>query len=880
MCRLRTFICQLILIWPSLAGGPARGEDAAVDFARDIRPVLKDRCYACHGALKQNSGLRVDTASALLRGGESGPAVVPGQSQKSLMIEAVTGDLATWRMPPEGEALTAEQIGLVRRWIDQGAQLPEHEQPEPDPREHWAFQSPTRPAVPKIKNAAWVQNPIDAFLAAEHKRLGLVPAPPAARHVLLRRVFLDLIGLPPTRDQWQAFLTDSSNDAYERVVEELLNRPEHGQRWARHWMDVWRYSDWSGENKNLVRGSPRHIWRWRDWIVESLSGDKGYDRMVEEMLAGDEIAPGDPNVLRATGFLARNWYEFNRNVWLDDTVEHTAKAFLGLTLGCARCHDHKFDPLSQREYYAWRAIFEPHDVRIDPVPGQPDTEKDGLARVFDARPDAPTYLFIRGEESKPDKAHPLASAVPAALRTRLEIQPVPLPVAAYYPAVLPPAREALLRRAQAEVSLAQTALDATRSRVEPADGAVELAGLKLAAAQAAVDSLRARIAAEEAKFAQVLGLENVAASRHDELAVAAASADRIAILRRAELDVCASEQKLASARRAADGAKDSKKAATSVSAAEKEMRTAQKALAAAEAAMKQTDSRYSPLGPQSSPTSTGRRLALARWITDSSNPLTARVAVNHVWLRHFGEPLVDAVDDFGRRTPRPRHAALLDWLAVELVESGWSLKRLHRLIVTSNAYRLASSSRDAPAASIQIDPENRWLWRMNSRRAEAEVIRDSVLHVAGNLDLSPGGPEIPLDQAETALRRSLYFRHAHERQVPLLEAFDGADAMECYRRSVTVVPQQALALVNSNLPYEQSRHVARMLTAGSRTATNADFVRLAFEHLLTRPPTAPEMARCLQFLEQESHAEEDAFLRLRASLIHALLNHNDFITIR
>jgi hypothetical protein len=335
------------------------------------------------------------------------------------------------------------------------------------------------------------------------------------------------------------------------------------------------------------------------------------------------------------------------------------------------------------------------------------------------------------------------------------------------------------------------------------------------------------------------------------LAVAAAVADRLAVLRKAELAVLKNGNKTGS-----------------------EARAAQKELTAAQAAMKKTDASYRPLGPQTPRTSTGRRSALAQWITDPGNPLTARVAVNHVWLRHFGEPLVDPVDDFGRRTPRPRHAALLDWMAVELMESGWSLKHLHRLIVTSNAYRMASTTREAPAGNLQIDAENRWLWRMNSRRAEAEVIRDSVLHVAGKLDCSMGGPEIPLDQGEKSPRRSLYFRHAFERQVPFLKAFDSADAMECYRRLITVLPQQALALINSTLPYEQSRHLARRLSAENQGVSDVAFVRLAFEHVLTRPPTAGEQDECLGFLTAQDGVEG------RAALIHVLMNHNDFITIR
>src|SRR5262245_41484237 len=297
----------------------------------------------------------------------------------------------------------------------------------------WApFEVVKRPPVPEVKNTAWVRNPIDAFLAAEHESHGLTPRPEAPRAILLRRVYLDLIGLPPTPEELHAFLEDQSPDAYEKVVDRLVASPQYGERWGRHWMDVWRYSDWAGYGPQ-VRDSQPHIWQWRDWIVESLNPDKGYDRMVVEMLAGDELAPDDPATLRATGYLVRNYKLLSREKWMQDTVEHTAQAFLGITLGCARCHDHMYDPILQKEYYAVRAVFEPHNVRTDRLPGQPDLKKDGLPRAFDANPSAPTYLFLRGDDRMPDKT-PLAPGVPEFLGGSLgPITPVPLPRSAYAP---------------------------------------------------------------------------------------------------------------------------------------------------------------------------------------------------------------------------------------------------------------------------------------------------------------------------------------------------------------------------------------------------------------------------------------------------------------
>ena len=297
--------------------------------------------------------------------------------------------------------------------------------PEQNARAHWAYQVPRRPVVPTPKDRSWAKNPVDAFIATEREKQGLTPVTPADPRVLLRRLYLDLIGLPPTPAEISAFLADRAPDAYEKVVDRLLASPGYGERWGRHWMDIWRYSDWYGfRQTNQVRNGARHLWRWRDWIIESINADKGYDRMIQEMLAGDELAPGDPNTLRATGYLARNWYRFSRNVWLQDTVEHAASGFLGITLKCARCHDHKYDPIAQTEYYRMRAFFEPHDVRTDRVPGQADLEKDGLPRVFDGVPreslnDEPyfpalyaeTFLFVRGDEKHPER-QPSRRALP------------------------------------------------------------------------------------------------------------------------------------------------------------------------------------------------------------------------------------------------------------------------------------------------------------------------------------------------------------------------------------------------------------------------------------------------------------------------------------
>ncbi|MEX0978180.1 MAG: DUF1549 domain-containing protein, partial [Pirellulales bacterium] len=285
---------------------------AEVDYQRDVKPILKQHCYSCQGPLRQKSGLRLDHLSFIRQGGDRGAAIA-ATSGESQLVSAVRGTLDVERMPLEAKPLADEEIATLAAWIDAGAKAPDEPIPD-DPRKHWSFQKPLRPPLPEVASGPQSTHPIDRFLAAQHARHGLTAAPPAEKNVLLRRVYLDLVGLPPTPDELRAFLADTSADAYEKVVDRLLASPDYGQRWGRHWMDVWRYSDWDGYGKE-VRESQPHIWRWRDWIIESLNADRPYDQMIVEMLAADEVAPTDTAAARATGFLVRNWYKFNRNVW-------------------------------------------------------------------------------------------------------------------------------------------------------------------------------------------------------------------------------------------------------------------------------------------------------------------------------------------------------------------------------------------------------------------------------------------------------------------------------------------------------------------------------------------------------------------------------------
>lgn len=881
-----------------------------VDYTRDIKPLLSRRCFACHGALKQENDLRLDTVDLMKKGGSSGPALVAGSGTSSLIVAAIQGSNGLSRMPPEGEPLTTEQIELIKTWIEGGANAPK-EEPLKDPAQHWAYLKPVRTALPTGIDPAWSQNPIDAFIASGHLRQGLTPSPMAPKPVLLRRVYIDLIGLPPTHEQMQAFLADESPGAWDRVVDRLLESPQYGERWGRHWMDVWRYSDWDGYGQE-VRESKPHIWRWRDWIIESLNADKGYDQMLQEMLAGDELAPDDPQVRRATGFLVRNWYSFNRNVWLDATIEHTAKAFLGTTLNCARCHDHMYDPIAQKDYYQFRAFFEAHDVRTDRIPGQSDLAKDGLVHVYDARAETPTYLFERGNDKQFDKDQPLPPLLPAIFRNGdLTIQPVPIPATAFYPGFRPFEQAESAAQAQSRFDTAQTSLTAAREKLaaakqelslNPSDAKLiqqaSIQELQTQVAERAVSTalasllwVQARIQADRATYATPPA-ENTAA-----LTQIAALAERDYNVRLAEQAVTEAELKLVEAKR--DPANTPQ-----ISTAETALATAIKGRDAAIDAVRQPANNYTRFGPVYPATSTGRRLALARWIADQNNPLTARVAVNHIWLRHFGQPLVPTVFDFGLNGKAPTHPELLDWLAVEFMENGWRMKPIHRLIVLSESYRQGSFSKPSENQNRSRDPDNHHLWRANPRRLEAEAVRDATLLVSGSLDLTQGGPELDEATGMDVPRRSIYFRNSKEKKMTFLDTFDRPNVVDCYRRSESIIPQQALALANSPLSLTQSRRLAGKLTdevaslPQDRQATA--FISAAFERVLNRPPTTAETEECADFLvvqaaklrEQTSLSQFSGGVaatippsaaveqRARENLVHVLLNHNDFITVR
>jgi mono/diheme cytochrome c family protein len=1102
----RLFLCFALLF---IATACATSASEPVDYLGKVKPILQQRCFACHGALKQEAGLRLDTAALAIQGGDAGAVIHPGDaSGKGSLLEriAATDDQ---RMPPhaQGEALTAEQIVLLRNWIAAGALAPANEEPEPDPSEHWAFQPIVRPAIPE-HSSPWIRNPIDAFLHEQHIQQELSPQPEASRPVLLRRLHLDLIGIPPSLAEIAACENDLSPNWYEETVKRLLDDPRHGERWARHWMDIWRYSDWWGLGQQL-RNSQKHIWHWRDWIIESLNEDMPYDEMVRLMLAADELHPNDLSQLRATGFLARNFFLFNRPQWMEETVEHVSKAFLGLTMNCAKCHDHKFDPLAQEDFYRMRAFFEPYHVRMDVVPGEADLERDGIPRAFDGLLDQPTYLYIRGDENNPDKSTVIEPGVPEILAfAELDIEPVALPDEAWQPERRAWVIDANLAAMKSRVSTAETALkesqeklmlaiqadeaksdehkeaepkreqasvlplvveqfneldtarwklfggdwvhqpgqlsqqmdgattsalrfngevpqdfdatirftiqggsrwrsvglsfdvsqaDATQpaiasdsgqtiyvsaysggSKVQvslqqgstsqyPTGGAVRAipiqlnqsytlqvqvrgslinaslngepmiawetplarrtgafqlftfdaladfhevtisaldpaiqlrkstdapvdnlaaAELELALAETDVDLARAELEFIKSSTAALQAKPNATEHERQALIAAAVRAERLVQLAKARHSLAVAEQ---GAQRAAA---DKKEASTKVLMSARD--ALDKAVEAANAEVLPSDSFSRLTGAKWAPTrffdsgkddpqvefrstSSGRRTALANWITDRRNPLAARVAVNHIWTRHFGQPLVPTVFDFGRNGTPPTQPELLDWLASELMDSGWSMKHLHSLIVSSSAYRMSSSLAGAELAETK-DPENHYWWRRVPLRIESQVVRDALLSLAGTLDATMYGPTIPESAQATSTRRSIYFFHSNNERNLFLTTFDEALVKDCYRRDQSIVPQQALALSNSQLVLDAAEQIAKQLTVTS--ADDATFIRNAFRVTVGFEPSQAEVEATEMALQSWRALPAKEIDNPLAKLVWALINHNDFVTLR
>jgi hypothetical protein len=802
-------------------GGPAGASDAdgIAFFEKRVRPLLVKHCYSCHSAeaKKLKGELLLDTRAGVLKGGTSGPAVVPGDPGKSLLVKLVRHADESERMPPK-EKLSAAEIADLETWVKMGA---------PDPRtgaaaakaldlakakEFWSFRPVADPPAPAVKDSAWPLTAVDRFVLAKLEEKGLTPAPPADKRTLVRRATFDLTGLPPTPEEIDAFLKDDSPDAFARVVDRLLASRAYGERWGRHWLDVVRYADTAGDNSDYP--IPQMV-RYRDWVIAAVNRNLPYDEFVRQQLAGDLLpADGDADrhaKLIATGYLANtrrfgsyddlgNGQPYPWHLTIEDTIDNLGRTFLGLTVNCCRCHDHKFDPLSQADYYALYGFFQ--STRY-PWPG---IELDKVQR--DMVPLVP------------------ADRVAAVAKER-----------------------------SAKVAGLDAELKALRATKAAADKAVAFSALAAAVTKSRSDSLGARI--NNAKKAK----EDVE-KQPLPYPTAYAVQDRPREGKRKVGNACVQ--------------------------------------------IKGDPERLGPevprrfptvLGGQTLPkdvTGSGRR-ELAEWIVDPKNPLTARVMVNRIWQWHFGQAIVPTPSDFGTQGRRPTHPELLDHLATRFVEGGWSVKAMHRLVMLSRAYQMASREHDA---SAKIDVANEYLWRFPRRRLDAESIRDAVLAASGGLDRSPGGPHPfppmpkwdytqhnPFKAVYDTNRRSVYLMTQRIQRHPFLALFDGPDTNASTATRVTsTTPLQALYLMNDPFVHAQAKAFAgRLLKERDGDAAR---VERAYLLLYGRPPTTGERAAALEYLSKAGEklaaagaATGERPAKAWASLARALFLSNEFVYV-
>jgi hypothetical protein len=819
--------CVGIIALPAAAEAVDPDRAAAHRFFEEkVRPVLVARCLSCHGTDKQKAGLRLDSLVGMLRGGDSGAAIEPGDVEASNLVSAIRHE--SWEMPPDGK-LADDEIAAIVSWVQDGAHWPgsktaaelladglpaaDESDAEPAPlfgppqrkqkgvvtdtdRAYWAYQPLRRPPVPPRPNGegvadgllrADVRNPIDLFILDKLAEQGIEPVAEADRTTLARRLFFDLLGVPPQSADIASFVEDRAVDAYERLVDRLLADPRYGERQARRWLDLARYAESDGFRQDAFRPT---AWRYRDWCIAAFNADMPFDRFVMAQLAADELFPGDADTLTATGFLRQTPYEYNqvdadaqRREILNEVTDVTADVFLAMGMGCARCHDHKYDPILQRDYFALQAFFTPL-VWKDDVP------------LAVARPPA-------------DESRRAAADRAAALRRALRAIEESYTDAEAWKGFkrFPPGTQALIQKPRADrtpyeeqiVQLATRQLSFQRKMLLEADRE------PYDAIEKELDALKTQ-GLLPPPIPTTLTVCDVGPFSPPTTIPGKQSLGEIeprvpTVLGGAAL----TDEPLA--------------------------------------------------GEDGKPVSTGRRAALAKWLASADNPLTARVFANRLWQWHFGRGLVGTASDFGVLGEQATHPELLDWLAASFLESGWSVKHLHRLIVTSSAYRRGSRAAVAgTSAGPTADPANRLLWRQNPRRLDAEQVRDAALSVAGQLDGQAGGPSVPPSKP----RRAIYTTVIRNTRDDLCDLFDGADPYaSCARRNATTTPLQALYLVNGEWMLARARALALAIDKLG-TADDRQVAAEAMRRVNGREPEAARLDECAAFLaEQQRRLADD-----------------------
>jgi hypothetical protein len=881
--HLRSVVCLPLVICVACVAVALAGDAPAesLTYERDVRPILKTHCFQCHGEGGElQGGLDMRLRRLLAAGGDSGPAIEPGKPGQSLLVERIS----LGEMPPEDvkHRPAKEELAAIEAWIAAGAKTA---RPEPqeigevylteEERSFWSFQPVRRPPLPSVQHEGRVRTPIDRFLLARLEAEGLSLSPDADKRSLLRRAYFDLLGLPPTPEETAAFLADDAPDAYERLIDRLLESPHYGERWGRHWLDVAGYADSEGyTDDDAERGD---AYKYRDYVIRSFNADKPMDEFLREQLAGDEmltppyknLTPEETDKLIATGFLrmaadGTGQSGVDQPVARNETIAHTMEivstSLLGLTVACAQCHDHRYDPIPQRDYYRLRAVFEPAlDWKAWRTPAQ---RRVSLYTDEDRR----RAKEIEAEADKIDAERKEKQAEFVEQVFQRELAKLPEDIRE----TVREARDTPVKKRSAE----QKRLLKAHPSVNVSAGSLRLYDKKLAAElQKYTDRAKAlRDTKPVEEFVRAL-TEPVQSEPPKSFVFARGDHTQ------PDGEVSPGELTVLSIDEASD----------------------------------------IPVNAPDLPT-TGRRLAYARWLTGGRHPLTARVLVNRVWLHHFGRGIVATPSDFGALGDPPTHPELLDWLADEFVRGGWSLKRLHKLIMTSSVYRQSSRRRDEGDA---VDADNRLLWRMPVQRMEAEVLRDAILAVAGKLNRKPFGSPVPVMADEVGqfvlgienlnagrpqgviplhgeeFRRSVYVQARRSRPLGVLDTFDlPAMAPNCTARSSSTVAPQSLMLMNSPFVARHAGNFARRIQkqVGDDRASQ---ITLAWQLAYARRPSEEELASARSFLEtqqqlcaalpedktakktssDEGTIENNAPLEALAVLCQALLSSNEFLYV-
>lgn len=907
--RMIARVCSAILLGAALSAPLAVFSEIPAQqlefFEKEIRPILVENCYRCHGgeADKIKGGLVLTNREALLQGGDSGAVLTTGKPEDSLLIEAIRYHNRDLQMPPKSP-LPDSAVAALTQWVAMGAPDPREAEsaavaaggmsPE-EGRKFWSFQKPEAVELADLGDG---ENPIDFFVNAKLDEAGLEPASPAERRTWLRRATFDLIGLPPTTAETDAFLSDDSPDARAAVIDRLMGGSAYGVRWGRHWLDVARYADSNGLDENLAFGN---AWRYRDWVVAAFNEDMPYNQFVLEQIAGDLLENPTRDQIVATGFLSlgarvlaeKDEEKLDMDV-IDELLDTSGKAFLGLTLGCARCHDHKFDPILQSDYYSLAAIFKNTKKFADSKTGsihhwyehnfateEEKEEFDALDKEIKASTAAATGFknkTIAGlrENARDKAADYLAASAKIDRMTSLSKVAEVAAESGLHPRILYKCRSHL------ELNREDPVFAPWWEYIESGD----IVGMQTFYRGQFTEATRLM---DEAKKAEAKAttidnetLEPFRAALFDNSGFLTVPAKAEHAFN--ETDLAEFHRLLEVARVLESGAPDRPAAMGVADSAEIEPElpihirgshlNLGKLVPRAIPAVFSEDAEF--------PAEGSGRLELARWMSSASNPLTARVMVNRVWRWHFGKGLVSSTENFGVLGDRPSHPELLDWLAVRLVESGWSVKNLNRLIMTSDVYARASTPVNDVYSSV--DPSNRMLSFFPVRRLEAEAIRDSILAVSGRLDDTEGGKTIPLRNKQMvfnhtskdhtsydSVRRSLYLPIVRNNLYDWLQLFDFPDpTMPTGHRQSTVIAPQALLVMNAPLIVNSSAAFAARLKKSAET--DEQRIRNAWLSAYNRPPTEPELAAAADFIASGDDRDENWKL-----LCHSIFASNEFL---